>query len=228
KGFNGAGMGTYDISSSGTINLTYKNCSQEHDNFFNIGGPSWRWGVMGSSGNKSISFINSNLTRFDAHGGVHNVNLIGSNIRMIRTNGTGTFTIEDCKMYNKLLVGLREDYGGSWDGDVIIKNVTMETGGEDAILFSNTWYNHYFGYPTYMPKNIIIDNLSLTEGDTIQIFSQKLVEQLENACKDEIDGKPNLNKTVPPEKIIIRNNKAGIKFIKPEGEYFKNTVIIEE
>ena len=97
-------MGTYDIGASGTINLTYKNCAQEEDNFFNRTGPSWRWGVMGSSGNKNVQFINSKLTRFDAHNGVHNVRLIGSDIRMVRTNGSGDFVMEDCKMYNRLLI----------------------------------------------------------------------------------------------------------------------------
>ena len=230
KGFNGAGMGTYDISSSGTINLTYKNCSQEHDNFFNIGGPSWRWGVMGSSGNKSISFVNSKLTRFDAHGGVHNVNLINSDLRMIRTNGTGSFVMENCVMHqNRLLIGLREDYGGSWDGDVILKNVTMTSETEEVILFSNTWYNHYFGYPIYLPETIVIDNLQTTGGaKKVHIFSEKFVEQLENAVKDEIDGKPNLNKTVPPKKIIIRNNSANLEFVIPKTEFFKNTEFIQE
>lgn len=228
KGFNGAGMGTYDISSSGTINLTYKDCAQEHDNFFNIGGPSWRWGVMGSSGNKNVQFINSNLTRFDAHNGVHNVRLIDSEIRMVRTNGSGDFIMENCKMYNRLLIGLREDYGGSLRGDILIKNVTMDPGDAFPILISNTWYNHYFGYPTFMPETITIDNFRLTKGDEVHIFSPSLVEQLDNAWRDEIDGKPNVNKTVPPKKIIIKNNTQGLKFVKPEGEYFKNTEIVEE
>jgi hypothetical protein len=221
-------MGTYDISSSGTINLTYKDCAQEHDNFFNIGGPSWRWGVMGSSGNKNVQFINSKLTRFDAHNGVHNVRLIGSDIRMVRTNGSGDFIMQDCNMYNRLLIGLREDYGGSLRGNIIIKNVTLDPGNDFPILISNTWYNHYFGYPTFMPETITIDNFKLTKGDEVHIFSPTLVKQLDNAWRDEIDGKPNVNKTAPPKKIIIRNNTQGLKFIKPEGEYFKNTEIVEE
>ena len=228
KGFNGAGMGTYDIGAHGTINLTYRNCAQEEDNFFNRGPAGWRWGVMGSSGNKNVVFENCKLTRFDAHAGVHNVRIVNSEIRMIRTNGTGTFYMENCKMYNRLLIGLREDYGGSWKGDIIIKNVTMEAGGGSPLLMSNTWYNHYFGYPTYMPENVIIDNFQLTEGDTVSIFNAGLIEQLQKVCNDEIDGAPNVNKTVPPKKIIIRNNTQGLKFIKPEGEYFKDTEIVEE
>ena len=228
KGFNGAGMGTYDIGASGTINLTYKNCAQEEANFFNHGPAGWRWGVMGSSGNKNVQFIDSKLTRFDAHNGVHNVKLSGSEIKHIRTNGSGDFIVENCKIYNRLLVGLREDYGGSLRGDIMIKNVVMEPGDAYPILISNTWYNHYFGYPTFMPETIVIDNFQLTKGNEVHIFSPSLVSQLDNAWRDEVDGKPNVNKTVPPKKIIIRNNTQGLKFIKPEGEYFKNTEIIEE
>jgi hypothetical protein len=33
---------------------------------------------------------------------------------------------------------------------------------------------------------------------------------------------------IPPKKIIIRNNKAGLKFILPESDFFKDTEIIFE
>ena len=222
-------MGTYDISASGAINLTFKDCKQEDDNFFNRTGPSWRWGVMGSSGNKSVSFINSKLTRFDAHADIHNVTIIGTDIKMLRINGTGTFTMENSKKYGSLLVSLREDYGGTWRGDFILRNITMDTEGKDACLMNNIWYNHDFGYSTHLPETIIIDNLKLTTDNKVYIFGTGLVKQLnELACKDEIDGVTNINKTTPPKKIIIRNNTQGLEFIKPEGEFFKNTEIIEE
>ena len=79
-----------------------------------------------------------------------------------------------------------------------------------------------------MPETIIIDNLKLTTDNKVHIFGTAIVEQLEAACKDEVDGKPNVNKTVPPKKIIIRNNTQGLEFIKPTGEFFKNTEIVEE
>ena len=186
------------------------------------------WGVGGTNFCKNMEYIGCTLSRFDAHNGVHNVRLINSDIRMVRTNGSGDFIMDNCKMYSRLLIGLREDYGGSLRGNIVIKDVTMDPQGSSPVLISNTWYNHYFGYPTYMPETIIIDNFTLTEGDTVDIFSPNLVKQLDNAWRDEIDGKPNVNKTVPPKKIIIRNNTQGLKFIKPEGEYFKNTEIIEE
>jgi len=104
----------------------------------------------------------------------------------------------------------------------------MDTGGSEAYLITNTWYNHDFGYPTYLPETVIIDNLQLTTENKVHIFSPSFVKQLEAVCGDEVDGKPNVNKTVPPKKIIIRNNTQGLEFIKPEGEFFKNTEIVEE
>ena len=183
---------------------------------------------MGSSGNKNVQFIGSKLTRFDAHNGVHCVKLIDSELRMVRTNGSGDFIMENCKMYNRLLIGLREDYGGSLRGDILIKNVTMDPGEAYPILISNTWYNHYFGYPTFMPETIVIDNFQLTKGNEVHIFSPNLVSQLDNAWRDEVDGKPNVNKMIPPKKIIIRNNKSKLKYILPESDFFKDTEIIFE
>ena len=104
----------------------------------------------------------------------------------------------------------------------------METYGEDAILFYNRWYNHDFGFKIYMPETIIIDNLKLKSAKKVNIFEPILLKQLEKAILDEVDGKPNINKIVPPKKIIIRNNTQGLEFIKPEGEFFKDTEIIEE
>ena len=79
-----------------------------------------------------------------------------------------------------------------------------------------------------MPQNITIDNFQLTKGSEVHIFAPGLVAQLDNAWRDEIDGNPNVNKMVPPKKIVIKNNTQGLKFILPEGEYFKNTEIIIE
>ena len=95
-------------------------------------------------------------------------------------------------------------------------------------LIYGHWYNHYFGYQTYMPENIIIDNFDITCGKTVNLFTAHFVEQSKHILDDEIDGKPNANKMVPPKKIVIKNNKAGINYIKPDTAFFKDTVIVEE
>ncbi len=172
KGSNGAGMGTYDVSPGNSTNIVFEECYQEEANFFDKtyvkdanGNPTstsqTRWGVMGSSGNKNITFLNSRLTRMDAHGGAHNIYIIGTEIRTIRVDGTGIFYMEDSVVHNaNPFIGLREDYGGFWDGNLIIKDC-VAVGRTNFALISNTWYNHYFGYPTSYPANILVDNLKV-------------------------------------------------------------------
>ena len=79
-----------------------------------------------------------------------------------------------------------------------------------------------------MPETIIIDNFSITEGDTISLITAPFIEQSKNIVLDEVDGKPNINKMIPPRRIIIRNNKSGLKYLLPDSEFFKNTEIIFE
>jgi len=248
----GAGMGTYDIDPGNSTNIVYEGCYQEDDNFFDKSGQS-RWGVMGSSGNKNVTFLNSKLTRFDAHNGIHNVNIIGSTIKMIRVDGTGTFLMQDSVHYTKSFFGLREDYGGFWHGNVILKNNKVYSGSNTIDMFNNTWYNHYFGYPTAYPSNIIIDGLeiynsdgtALRENPTINIFSAGILSGADNIMKDYIpvtakvgdvsveqyysDGTPvvvaNKNQTPPPERVIIRNCDS-ITWVLPDVNkypWFTNT-----
>ena len=243
KGSNGAGMGTYDISPGSSINIVFKNCYQEDANFFNKDGMS-RWGVMGSSYCKNVSFIDSKLTRFDAHNGIHNAYLIRSTLKAIRVDGTGTFLMEDCTMHSNTLVGLREDYGGFWHGNVILKGNTIITASSSVNLFTNTWYNHNFGYPAAFPTNIIIDNLQVYKDTdkapftgTVTLFGGGILTAAEKSMEDYFilsgatysDGSQikiaNKNKVPAPERIIIRNTEINIAL--PDAKqypWFANTV----
>lgn len=222
------GMGTYALSIGNSNNILMKNCIQT--NFFADDGVSYRsgiWGIMGSNYCKNLVYEDSVLSRFDAHAGVYNAKIINSTVACFRIIGGGEIRVENSHLYGNLLIGIREDYGSTWHGDVIIKDVTLHNTSEANLIYGY-WYNHYFGYPTYMPENIIVDNLKITSGNTINIFTQKFVEQSKYILDDEVDGKPNVNKMAPPKKIVIKNNKDGINFVKPESEFFKNTEFIIE
>ena len=137
-------------------------------------------------------------------------------------------TIENSHLYNNLLVIFRPDYGSTWRGDVIVKNVTIHNTSESVNLFNARWVNHDFGYPTYLPENIVIDGLKITNGNTVTVFTEKFIAQSEMAGSDEVDGKINVNKMTPPKTITIKNNESNINFIKPQSKFFENTKIIEE
>ena len=227
---NGAkvGMGTYGLSMGSSNNLLFKDCVQS--NFFCDDGVTPRkgvWGIQGSNRSKNITYENSLLSRFDAHIGVRNANIINSSLQSFRIIGGGTIRVENCHVYSNLLLGLREDYGSTWHGDIIVKDVVLHNDRPAAFLYA-LWYNHEFGYRTYMPENIIIDNFSITTGDTIALITAPFVEQSKNIFSDEVDGVPNKNKMLPPKKIIIRNNKSGLKYILPDSDFFKDTEIIFE
>lgn len=223
------GMGTYALSMGSSNNLTFINCIQS--NFFEDDGVTTNksvWGIQGSNLCKNITYQDSLLSRFDAHLGCRNANIVNSHVQHFRIIGGGTIRVENSHVYGGLLIGLREDYGSTWKGDIVMKDVTLHNGDRNATLLYARWANHNFGYPTYMPENIIVDNLSITDGDTVYLVSPPFVEQSKNILKDEIDGVPNQNKMVAPKKIIIKNNKAKLKYILPDSDFFKNTEIIIE
>jgi len=222
------GMGTYAISAHDSNKVLWKNCIQS--NFFADDGKSRRygiWDIMGSSGCKNLAYEDSLLSRFDAHADMYNARVVNSTVSWLAIGGGGDFNIENCKVYADTLIEMRGDYGSSWNGKIQIKNVTLHNSDEPH-LFRCSWVNHDFGIPTYVPEEIIIDGLELTLPKDINIFPARYIEQISKAHLDEIDGVPNLNKTKPPKRIIIRNNRGGYKFILPDTEFFKNTKLIIE
>ena len=222
------GMGTYGISAHDSNNVVWQNCVQS--NFYADDGVTRRrgvWDIMGSSGCKNLAYIDSVISRLDAHAGMYNAKLKNSRLWTIALSGGGNLEIENCHVYAGALIEMRSDYGSSWDGKILVKDVTMHCSSSPT-LFTCGWYNHNFGFETHVPEEIIIDGLTLTEPNDINIFPQKYIEQISYAHLDEIDGVPNVNKTTPPRRIIIRNNKGGYKYVLPDTEFFKNTELIIE
>ena len=222
------GMGTYGISAHDSNNVVWKNCIQS--NFYADDGVTRRrgvWDIMGSSGCKNLAYIDSTLARLDAHAGMYNARIINSKVWTIALSGGGTLEVINSHVYCGSLIEMRSDYGSSWDGKITVKDVTMHT-DTPPTLFSCGWYNHDFGLETHIPEEIIIDNLTLTTPNDVNIFPARYIEQIRYAHLDEIDGKPNLNKTTPPKRIIVKNNKNGYKFIMPDTEFFSETELIVE
>ena len=222
------GMGTYGISAHDSNNVVWKNCIQS--NFYADDGVTRRrgvWDIMGSSGCKNLAYIDSTLARLDAHAGMYNAKIINSKVWTIALSGGGTLEVINSHVYCGSLIEMRSDYGSSWDGKIIVKDVTMHC-DTSPTLFHCGWYNHNFGLETHIPEEIIIDGLKLTTPNDVNIFPAKYIEQISFAHLDEIDGKPNVNKTTPPKRIVIKNNKNGYKFKMPDTEFFRNTELIIE
>jgi len=151
-------MGSYDISVGRGLNMTFVNCRQSndiHDGQY--------WGIMCSNGGKNLVYDGCTLNRFDAHQGVANATIRNSTIGYagIEVIGMGTLLLE-----NNVSGGvyLREDYGSTWRGELIIRNCILKSDGGSPVLLSgrnNGQHNH--GYTAHMPERITIDKLRIED-----------------------------------------------------------------
>ena len=154
--------GTYDISAACAQNVKFINCEQLND----INDPAL-WGIMASNFCKNLQLENCKFSRFDAHQGVANATIRNSILgrQGINAIGTGTLLVENSTVYNDSFINLRNDYGSTWEGKFVIRNCVHEprSYGSALIRGENTG-DHDFGYPCYMPEEIIFENLLIKDG----------------------------------------------------------------
>ncbi|MGF1586923.1 MAG: hypothetical protein ACFCUM_16515 [Bacteroidales bacterium] len=159
-------MGSYDISLSRALNVSFVNCSQTND----INDRTY-WGIMGSNYCKNLVLDNCTFSRFDAHMGVANATITNSVLghQGINAIGSGTFTVENSTIYGRTLINLRSDYGSTWQGEFIIRNcVFIPAGGANssASLIGGSYSGqHDFGYTCYTPEKITIENLHIDDSN---------------------------------------------------------------
>jgi len=160
-------MGSYDATVNRSINVTFRNCRQINDI-----NDTKRWGIFASNYSKNIMFDNVVFSRFDAHCGVWNATIKNSVLGHVGINltGGGTFLIENSEVRAQGgFINLRNDYGSTWEGEVIIHNcVYAPANGAKAgyvLLNGQNSGRHDFGYTCHMPEKITIDGLVIDDRD---------------------------------------------------------------
>jgi hypothetical protein len=159
-------MGTYDISPSRALNVSFVNCRQTND----INNNKY-WGIMGSNFCKNILYDSCTFSRFDAHQGVANATIRNSTLghQGINAIGSGKFIVENSTVYSRSLINLRNDYGSTWQGELIIRNcVFVPTAGKTSsagLIGGSHSGQHDFGYTCYMPEIITIENLRIDDSN---------------------------------------------------------------
>ena len=146
------------------------------------------WGIGGTNYCKNMEYINSTLTRFDAHAGLYHGKIINCNISGMELTGVGDFVLEDSAWYpytnNTPLLYLRADYGYHWDGDIKIKNTKAYMYDGSNLNIAHYYFNNwYYGYTCVFP-NITIDNLRYYNAVTLEerdSYEAKLFLYRENA-----------------------------------------------
>jgi hypothetical protein len=221
--------GSYDIGGSMTNKTVFKNCTQY--NMYDESGKVYDechayWGIHGTNYCKNIEFEDCVFSRFDAHAGVYNVRLSGCKLGKVNAVGGGTLLIENTTVHFGSSLTLREDYATSWRGDVIFRNVTLDTNGievEAGRLISGTIHNADYGYDTMIP-NIIVDNVKWNKKD----FKSFSVCSLYRDASFHDENAEKYNHIIPAERIIIRNQEPGyeIETINRDGttDLFKEVI----
>lgn len=149
--FSHGNIGTYDLSTNYTCNLTMTNVQGFSMN------PAI-WGVFGGNQMKDLIVRDSSLNRIDSHNGSYNI--LVENCRLgyhgITLTGFGDLIIRNTELNSKEAIVLRADYGSLWDGDIYLENVIHNAteNGYSLINFAPE-LKHNFGYPLRVGKNIV-------------------------------------------------------------------------
>ena len=165
-------QGSYDVGGAYANKIIFKNCSQynmfeEEDKMFRETGG--YWGIQGTNGCKNVEYIDCDLSRFDAHAGVVNFKISGCRIGIINAVGGGTALIENSTIYNARVIGLREDYAASWEGEIIVRNCKLINKEKKLAVVTGAIHNAEMGLDTVMP-NITVENLTHNHKDDIEAF----------------------------------------------------------
>jgi len=159
-------MGSYDLSVSRALNVSFVNCSQTND----INDRRY-WGILGSNYSKNLLYDSCIFSRFDAHMGVANATIRNSTLGHMGINaiGNGVLTLENSTIYGRNLINLRGDYGSTWQGEFIISDcVFVPAGGSTTSASLIGGFNsgqHDFGYTCHMPERITIENLHIDDSN---------------------------------------------------------------
>lgn len=153
-------MGSYDISLSRAVNVALINVTQANSIMDRT-----RWGVIGTNFCKNLSYEGCALSRFDAHQGVTHATIRNSTIGYmgVLLTGFGEFLIENSTVQGTHFIGLRQDYGSTWSGNITIRNCRFITGQGGTILNGFNNGQHDFGYLCQMPGRLVVDGLTIED-----------------------------------------------------------------
>ncbi len=189
-------MGTYDIGAATAVNASFINCNQTNDIT-----DSDYWGIAGTNYCKNLVYDGCALSRFDAHQGVLNATVRNSVLghHGIKLIGSGTALVENTTVLSDSFIAFREDYGSTWNGEMIIRNCKFyPTGVSSHIIDAQNSEDHDFGYICYLPEKIEIDGLYVHRLGNSYLFTKVNPKHKKDSYNAEYP-------VVPPQEITVRN-----------------------
>ena len=240
QGSNGEStMGSYGLGAAKSNNVIFKNIHQTDLRDEN-GVVNSDTGAFGSNYCKNLTLLDSTLSLFDAHRGTYNATLINSEVRSLNVIGEGLLYLERVKLVGidqKFSIGLREDYGSTWEGDVELIDCQVELNTTKKFdLFRITQYIAVwtYGYTCYFPQRILIDGLTCVDskGNTVSGVTIGLSEYLSKnfgahdiSVPESQGGGGGVNPYIGCKEIVIKNCQSDITWIFPDIPMFRNTKV---
>lgn len=162
-------QGSYDTQAVRSNDVKWINCTQSNP----ITDTTY-WGIMASNFCKNLKMEGCSLSRFDAHQGVYNATIkntvLGQNLTII---GAGTLYIENVqRMAGDHFLELRQDYGSTWEGDIVLKDCTLNTTSSTSYVIQANWQDWEFGYTCYMPATVTLENYKVSGSKQVYVFTR--------------------------------------------------------
>jgi hypothetical protein len=176
------------------------------------------WGVGGTNFCKNMEYIDSELSRFDAHEGLYNAKIINSSINVMALTGVGEVIVENVKWYAadpiyifNSVFHFRSDYGSTWKGTIKAKNIKAYFfDNENISLYYHAYGNWYNGYDCFMP------NLEL---DGFEAFNQETREPLPAGTKIKLCG-PSVIEEPSMHLSETKNEEEVFSYVDLDGDGF--------
>lgn len=176
---NTAIIGTYDIGVYNCCNITF-------DSIEGFSLDESKWGVMGGNYIKNLTVKNSKVNRIDCHKALYGNTLIENTILGnygLMISGGGNLHLKNITTHAQYVINLRDDYGSTWDGDIILENITHKSIKEPTIFKVYHAVNHDFGYDCRLGKNLI----------KIDGYNVDVVDGIKDYCLLKLDVTPKTN-----------------------------------
>ena len=162
------GLGSYEFGGSLSINTSWINCRSKNL-FYSDGAIKYR-GLFGSNYLRNSYLKNCALNSFDSHSGAYNVTIEDSTFEHINYVGGGDVLMKNVTVYvngGYAACILRSDYGSMWKGNIMMDGITLRhpityTRGYVDLVRAH-YNNHYFGYDSYLPEKIYVNDIKIEE-----------------------------------------------------------------
>lgn len=142
----------------------------------------------------------------------------------INAIGEGLLLIENTKVWSNRLINFRDDYGSTWNGEVIIRNSEFTPTGNKLssvnVIIGTNDGQHNFGYVCYMPERITIENLKINDANTSSNYKGPAILGNFNPKKSDA-GYVEKFPYIVTKKLILKNitTQSGKPFRISDNEF---------